>query len=120
MAQTWDVPRETIRTANGEVWAEHQPPHADGEGGRALQGPRRGAVGSASFGTDTTAAPKDGAGRPLTGLCVRLPGRGGRGRHGDRRQVLGVWAAHDVGRAVNPKGVEGQIEGGIVRALGQG
>ena len=35
-------------------------------------------------------------------------------------QVLGIWAAHDVGRAVNPKGVEGQIEGGIVQALGQG
>jgi CO/xanthine dehydrogenase Mo-binding subunit len=35
-------------------------------------------------------------------------------------QVLGVWAAHDVGRAVNPRGVEGQIEGGIVQALGQG
>jgi CO/xanthine dehydrogenase Mo-binding subunit len=33
--------------------------------------------------------------------------------------VLGIWAAHDVGRAVNPKGVEGQIEGGIVQALGQ-
>ena len=27
--------------------------------------------------------------------------------------------AHDVGRAVNPQGVEGQIEGGIVQALGQ-
>jgi CO/xanthine dehydrogenase Mo-binding subunit len=35
-------------------------------------------------------------------------------------QVLGIWAAHDVGRAVNPRGVEGQIEGGIVQALGQG
>jgi CO/xanthine dehydrogenase Mo-binding subunit len=35
-------------------------------------------------------------------------------------QVLGVWAAHDVGRAVNPQGVEGQIEGGVVQALGQG
>ena len=31
----------------------------------------------------------------------------------------GIWAAHDVGRAVNPQGVEGQIEGGIVQALGQ-
>jgi len=29
-------------------------------------------------------------------------------------------AAHDVGRAVNPQGVEGQIEGGMVQALGQG
>ena len=34
-------------------------------------------------------------------------------------QVLGVWAAHDVGRAINPRGVEGQIEGGIVQGLGQ-
>jgi len=34
--------------------------------------------------------------------------------------VLGIWAAHDVGRAVNPRGVEGQIEGGVVQALGQG
>ena len=34
-------------------------------------------------------------------------------------QVLGIWAAHDVGRAINPNGVEGQIEGGIVQAVGQ-
>jgi CO/xanthine dehydrogenase Mo-binding subunit len=33
-------------------------------------------------------------------------------------QVLGVWAAHDVGRVINPRGVEGQIEGGVVMALG--
>jgi len=33
-------------------------------------------------------------------------------------QVLGVWAAHDVGRVVNPQQVEGQIEGGIVMGLG--
>ena len=34
-------------------------------------------------------------------------------------QVLGIWAAHDVGRAINPQGVEGQIEGGVVQGLGQ-
>ena len=34
-------------------------------------------------------------------------------------QVLGIWAAHDVGRAINPRGVEGQIEGGVVQGLGQ-
>lgn len=33
-------------------------------------------------------------------------------------QVLGVWAAHDVGRVINPQQVEGQIEGGVVMALG--
>jgi len=34
-------------------------------------------------------------------------------------QVLGLWAAHDVGRVINPRGVEGQIEGGVVQGLGQ-
>lgn len=34
-------------------------------------------------------------------------------------QVLGIWAVHDVGRAINPRGVEGQIEGGVVQGLGQ-
>ena len=34
-------------------------------------------------------------------------------------QVLGVWACHDVGRIINPKGVESQIEGCVVMALGQ-
>ncbi|MBW1713661.1 MAG: molybdopterin-dependent oxidoreductase [Deltaproteobacteria bacterium] len=33
-------------------------------------------------------------------------------------EVLRVVAAHDVGRAVNPMGVEGQIEGGVVMGLG--
>lgn len=33
-------------------------------------------------------------------------------------QVLGVWAAHDVGRVVNPQQVEGQIEGGVVMGVG--
>jgi len=32
--------------------------------------------------------------------------------------VLRVIAAHDVGHAVNPMGVEGQIEGGVVMGLG--
>ena len=34
-------------------------------------------------------------------------------------QVLGIWAAHAVGRAVNPRGVEGQIEGAVVQGVGQ-
>jgi CO/xanthine dehydrogenase Mo-binding subunit len=33
-------------------------------------------------------------------------------------QVLGVWAAHDVGRAINPQGVEAQIEGAVVMGIG--
>ena len=34
-------------------------------------------------------------------------------------QVLGVWAAHDVGRVINPQQVEGQIEGSVIMGLGQ-
>jgi xanthine dehydrogenase molybdenum-binding subunit len=33
-------------------------------------------------------------------------------------RVLRVVAAHDIGRAINPRGVEGQVEGGIAQGLG--
>ena len=33
-------------------------------------------------------------------------------------KVLDIYAAHDVGRAINPKALEGQVEGGIVMSLG--
>lgn len=33
-------------------------------------------------------------------------------------KVLHVAAAHDVGKAINPRNVEGQIEGGVVQGLG--
>ncbi|MGE0735674.1 MAG: xanthine dehydrogenase family protein molybdopterin-binding subunit [Alphaproteobacteria bacterium] len=33
-------------------------------------------------------------------------------------EVLEVWAAHDVGKAINPQSVEGQIQGGVVQAIG--
>ncbi|WP_195428248.1 selenium-dependent xanthine dehydrogenase [Clostridium sp. D46t1_190503_E9] len=36
----------------------------------------------------------------------------------DNGKVLKVVAAHDIGRAVNPIAVEGQIEGGVVMGLG--
>lgn len=36
----------------------------------------------------------------------------------DDGTIKKVVAAHDVGRAVNPKSVEGQIEGGVVMSLG--
>ena len=35
-----------------------------------------------------------------------------------RIDVLEVWSAHDIGKAINPKAVEGQIEGGVVQGLG--
>lgn len=36
----------------------------------------------------------------------------------DNGKVIKVVAAHDIGRAVNPVAVEGQIEGGVVMGLG--
>lgn len=33
-------------------------------------------------------------------------------------KVIKIWAAHDVGKAINPLNIEGQIEGGIGQALG--
>ena len=33
-------------------------------------------------------------------------------------QVLRVTAAHDVGKAINPQGVSGQVEGGVVQGVG--
>ncbi len=40
-------------------------------------------------------------------------------RSGETR-VLKIIAAHDVGRAINPQAVEGQIEGGVVMGMGYG
>ncbi|MBN1315274.1 MAG: molybdopterin-dependent oxidoreductase, partial [Anaerolineales bacterium] len=38
----------------------------------------------------------------------------------DRVEVLKVIAAHDVGEPINPQGILGQIEGGIVMGMGYG
>jgi CO/xanthine dehydrogenase Mo-binding subunit len=35
-------------------------------------------------------------------------------------EVTDVWAVHDVGKAINPQTVEGQIEGGVLQGLGYG
>jgi CO/xanthine dehydrogenase Mo-binding subunit len=33
-------------------------------------------------------------------------------------KVEHVWAAHDIGKAINPAGIEGQVEGGVVQGAG--
>jgi len=126
IAEMWDVPVEQIRTGNGEIWAEGTNQRIS-MGEAVANAKNRGVVpvGSASFGTDTTSIADgkggDGAGRPWQAYVfgaqvaeVEVDTVTG------EVQVLGIWAAHDVGRAVNPQGVEGQIEGGVVQALGQG
>jgi len=126
IAEMWDVPVEQIRTGNGEIWAEGTNQRISmGEAVANAKNCGVVPVGSASFGTDTTSIADgkggDGAGRPWQAYVfgaqvaeVEVDTVTG------EVQVLGIWAAHDVGRAVNPQGVEGQIEGGVVQALGQG
>ena len=112
-----------MEAGNGEVWAagtNHRMPMSDAVAYAKKNGLVP--VGSASFGTDTGGLdPVDGSGRPWQAYVfgcqvaeVEVDTVTG------EVQVLGIWAAHDVGRAVNPRGVEGQIEGGVVQALGQG
>jgi CO/xanthine dehydrogenase Mo-binding subunit len=123
MADVWGVDAEAIRSGNGEIWAENTN-HRITMAEAVSTAKNRGVVpvGSATFGTDTTDLhPVDGSGRPWQAYVfgaqvaeVEVDTVTG------EVQVLGIWAAHDVGRAVNPQGVEGQIEGGIVQALGQG
>jgi CO/xanthine dehydrogenase Mo-binding subunit len=123
VARHWDAERDLIRTAAGEVWAEGSNRRMDMEEAVTLC-KQRGVVpvGAGSFGTDSTGLdPVDGAGRPWQAYVfgcqvaeVEVDTLTG------EVQVLGIWAAHDVGRAVNPRGVEAQIEGGVVQALGQG
>jgi CO/xanthine dehydrogenase Mo-binding subunit len=123
VADMWKVEPEQISTGNGYIWAaETNYRMSMGEAVEHVK--KRGvvAVGSASFTAQHTGlSPDDGSGTPWQAYVfgcqvaeVEVDTSTG------EVQVLGVWAAHDVGRAVNPRGVEGQIEGGIVQALGQG
>lgn len=123
IAKHWDVDPDTVETAAGEIFvpgSNHRMPMKDAVACAKSRGVVP--VGSGSFGTDTTGLdPIDGSGRPWQAYVfgcqvaeVEVDTLTG------EVQVLGIWAAHDVGRAVNPRGVEGQIEGGIVQALGQG
>jgi CO/xanthine dehydrogenase Mo-binding subunit len=123
VADMWNVDPEKIQTGNGFVWAvETNFRESMAEAVEHVK--KRGvvAVGSANFTAHHTGlSPVDGSGTPWQAYVfgcqvaeVEVDTSTG------EVQVLGVWAAHDVGRAVNPRGVEGQIEGGIVQALGQG
>ncbi len=122
LAKEWDVEPGTIKTAAGQAWAEGTNHHmAMSEAVHLSKARGVVPVGAGTFGTDTTGlAPGDGSGRPWQAYVF-----GGQVAEVEvdtvtgEIQVLGIWAAHDVGRAVNPRGVEGQIEGGVVQALGQ-
>ncbi|MPY70185.1 MAG: molybdopterin-dependent oxidoreductase [Alphaproteobacteria bacterium] len=123
IAEHWGVEPGDIVAHNGEVWArDRDNARMSMEEAVALcKGKGVVPVGAGSFTSDHTGLdPVDGSGRPWMAyvfgaqVCeVEVDTATG------EVQVLGVWAAHDIGRVVNPRGVEGQIEGGIVQALGQ-
>ncbi len=123
VADMWDVDAQSIQTGNGYIWAaDTNFRESMAEAVEKIK--KRGvvAVGSANFTAHHTGLdPVDGSGKPWQAYVfgcqvaeVEVDTLTG------EVQVLGMWAAHDVGRAVNPRGVEGQIEGGIVQAIGQG
>ena len=122
IADYWDVAEDTLRAFNGELWAEGSNLKMTMEEAVAVC-KRRGVVpvGSGSFTAHGTGLdPVDGSGSPWQAYVfgtqvaeVEVDTITG------EVQVLGIWAAHDVGRAINPRGVEGQIEGGVVQGLGQ-
>jgi len=122
LADHWEVEADLIRAFNGEVWAEGTNLKMTMDEAVALA-KKRGVVpvGSGAFTAHGTGLdPVDGSGSPWQAYVfgtqvaeVEVDTVTG------EVQVLGVWAAHDVGRAINPRGVEGQIEGGIVQGLGQ-
>ncbi len=122
LAAFWGVEENSLRAFNGEIWSEGSNLRMSMEEAVATA-KTRGVVpvGSGSFTAHGTGLdPVDGSGRPWQAYVfgaqvaeVEVDTITG------EVQVLGIWATHDVGRAINPRGVEGQIEGGVVQGLGQ-
>lgn len=122
MAKHWKVDAAEIKARAGEVWAQGRDLRMTMAEAVHLLKARYGVVivGSGSYTSlHTPLDPEDGSGEPWKTYVfgtqiaeVEVDTDTG------EVQVLGAWAAHDVGRAVNPQGVEGQIEGAVAMALG--
>jgi CO/xanthine dehydrogenase Mo-binding subunit len=116
MAVHWDVAPDSIRAKNRRCWAEGTQHETSMSGAVNTLKHKHGVVvvGSGTYTSSHTALdPADGHATPWRSYVwgtqiaeVEVDTDSG------EVQVLGVWAAHDVGR------VEGQIEGGVVMALG--
>ena len=123
---TWDAPDTSIAPNSGNTTASRQTLFT-GEATRraatelkwALEGRDLSAVEGVDFHQEYTGiTDKLGSDRPnpishiAYGYATHLV------ELDDEGKIKRVVAAHDVGRAVNPVSVEGQIEGGVVMSLG--
>ena len=108
----WQDRRYRVSLSKGKVVFER-------DGIRHSWKPERELVGEGFFDPPTSPLDKDGQGAPystyafaaqvaLVEVDVEL----------GTTKVLELYAAHDVGRAINPIQVEGQIQGGTVQGLG--
>lgn len=122
IADHWDVKPADLRAFDGEIWVDNTNKRMPMSEAVDIC-KKRGVVpvGAGQFTAHGTGLdPVDGSGSPWQAYVfgtqvaeVEVDTLTG------EVQVLGIWAAHDVGRAINPRGVEGQIEGGVVQGLGQ-
>ena len=122
LAEHWEVELDTLQSFDGEVWANGTNLRITMKDAVAIC-KARGVVpvGSASFTAHGTGLdPIDGSCSPWqTYVFGTQVAEVEIDTYTGEVQVLGIWAVHDVGRAINPRGVEGQIEGGVVQGLGQ-
>ena len=123
IAKEWKVDIQTLKAHDGEIWSEgtnYRIPM-----GEAIKICKKKygvvPVGGENYTSHHTGLhPEDGSGKPwqayvFGGQVAEVEVDTATGEV----QLLGIWACHDVGRAINPKGVEGQVEGGVVQAVGQ-
>ncbi len=71
-----------------------------------------------TFDPPTTPLDASGQGHPYAVYGSRASGRRRGGNGSGHHTCAGHFAAHDVGRAINPTLIEGQIEGGVAQGLG--
>ena len=122
LAERWGVPAEDIDSRHRKVWSRSRPELSlsMAEAVKYCKSQGRFLVGSGAWRSVGTALdPESGEGDPWSTYVwgsqiaeVEVDTESG------EVTVLDVWAAHDVGKAINPQGVEGQVEGGVVMGMG--
>ena len=123
IAKEWNVQKEVIEAHAGEIWANNTNYKMNMSDAVKICKKKYGVVpvGSGTYTSHHTGLdPIDGSGKPWQAYVfgaqvaeVEVDTATG------EVQLLGIWACHDVGKTINPKGVEGQVEGGVVQAVGQ-